>query len=51
MWALTFGINVTGLYLVADEAAKLLTVTGLTRQPGADHLGQRGRREERQPGL
>ena len=29
MWARTFGINVTGLYLVADEAAKLLKSQGL----------------------
>jgi rhamnulose-1-phosphate aldolase/alcohol dehydrogenase len=29
MWARTFGINVTGLYLVADEAANILKVQGL----------------------
>jgi len=29
MWARTFGINVTGLYLVADEAASLLKSQGL----------------------
>jgi rhamnulose-1-phosphate aldolase/alcohol dehydrogenase len=29
MWGRTFGINVTGLYLVADEAAKLLKSQGL----------------------
>lgn len=28
-WALTFAINVTGSYLVADEAAKLWTQQGL----------------------
>ena len=51
MWALTFAINVTGLYLVADEAAKLLEGAGTARQPRADHLGQRGRCQEGQPGL
>ena len=30
MWARTFGINVTGLYLVADEASKLLKSQGLS---------------------
>jgi NAD(P)-dependent dehydrogenase (short-subunit alcohol dehydrogenase family) len=29
MWARTFGINVTGLYLVADEAAAVLKAQGL----------------------
>ncbi len=29
-WALTFAINVTGLYLVADEAAQLWQAQGLT---------------------
>ncbi len=51
MWARTFGINVTGLYLVADEAAKLLHDAGIARKHGADHLGERGGCQERQPGL
>ena len=37
-WALTFAINVTGAYLVADEAAELWRAQGLPAQPGAHHL-------------
>ena len=50
-WALTFAINVTGTYLVADEAGETLEGAGPARQSGADHQRQRGGREERQPGL
>ena len=46
-WALTFDINVTGGYLVADEARHVLERAGPARQPGAHHQRQRRRREKR----
>ena len=46
-WALTFNINVTGSYLVADEAFKTWKEQGLTRQSRPHDVGQRGGREER----
>ena len=45
-WALTFGINVTGSYLVADEAAKTWKEQGLRGNSRADHQRQRRRREK-----
>ena len=33
-WALTYAINVTGPYLVADEAKKIWQAQGLEEQPG-----------------
>ena len=45
-WALTFAINVTGSYLVADEAAQDLEGTGPARQSGPDDQRQRRRRQE-----
>ena len=50
-WALTFAINVTGCYLVADEAAKFWKGQGSAGQSGADHQRQRRGRQEGQPGL
>ena len=50
-WALTFGINVTGSYIVADEAAKTWNEQGLKGQPRVDHQRQRGGSQKGERGL
>ena len=47
-WAFTFGVNVTGSYIVGDEAFKTWKEQGLKRRARPHDLGQRRRREEGQ---
>ena len=46
-WALTFNINVTGSYLVGDEAFKTWKEQGLQGPAGFDDVRQRRRRQKR----
>ena len=50
-WATTFGVNVTGAYIVADEAKTIFERQGLSGEHRAHNERQRGGREEGQPRL
>ena len=50
-WAQTFGINVTGAYIVADEAYQDLQAAEPAGEHRPDDERERGRRQEGEPGL
>ena len=51
LWSRTFNINVTGAYIVADEAYKIFKKQGLPGNIVTDHERQRSRGEEGQSRL